>query len=102
MGNPLRRISALTRPLHRGVNRSDQDGAHYTERSEDRYVDECLKKHLQADKNQNDGKAELEVDELVNDARQQEIERAQAEHGADVGGIDDEWIARDGKDCWYG
>ena len=57
-----------------------------------------LEKHLPADENQHERQPELEVDELVDDAREEEIERAKSEHGADVRRIDDERIAGYGED----
>ena len=40
----------------------------------------------------------MEIDEILHRAGEQEVERAQAEDGADVGGVDDEGIGRDAED----
>src|ERR1051325_10640837 len=51
-----------------------------------------------ADKGEDDGEADLEVVKLFDHSGEQEIERAQAEDGEHVRGVDDKSICRDGKD----
>ena len=54
--------------------------------------------HLCADKGEDDCQSRLKIDELVNDTGEQEIQRTQSKNRANVGGVDNERVARNAKD----
>ena len=54
--------------------------------------------HLEADEDEHDGQANLEVAEVLDRAGEDEVERAQAEDGKDVRGEYDEGVGGDGED----
>ena len=56
--------------------------------------------HLGADKGENDCQGRFKIDKLVNDTCEQEIQRTQTKDCANVGGVDDKWIARNAEDRW--
>ena len=84
-------------PSERSHDRGGQNSPNHTERRDNRHVNEVLEQHLPSDEYEDERQSELEIDKLVDDAREQEIERPQSHHGADVRGIDDEGITRDGE-----
>ena len=56
--------------------------------------------HFHADKTEHDRKPSLQENESINHVRENEVERAEAEDGADVRRVDDELILSDGEYCW--
>src|SRR3954463_303140 len=91
-----------TRRLERHENGRPQHHSDDAQRGRDRNVDELLEEHLGTDEDQHQREPELQVDELVNDVGEQEVERPQSEHRADVRRVYDEGIARHGKYRRYG
>src|ERR1035437_4671492 len=57
-----------------------------------------VEQHLHSHKHQHEGQAVFQVAEVANGARQEEVERTQAENGKDVRGEDDERLPRHGED----
>ena len=93
---PKKGFGALcARPPERSHDGCGQDRTNHAEGRHNRQVDEGLEEHLRPDEDEYERESELEIDEFVDDARQQEIERPQSQHRADVGCVDDEGIARD-------
>src|SRR5438552_5731131 len=83
------------RPSQRCENRRGEDSTDDAERSDDWNVNKRLEQHFGADENQDGREPELEVDELVNYAGEQKIERPQAQYCADVRCVNDKRVARD-------
>src|SRR5215213_8684382 len=87
------------RPYDRSDYRADEHERDDAER--ERGVDvhaERHDQHLHADEGENYGESHFQVVEFLDDPGEQEVERAQAEYGKDVRGVDDEGIARHGED----
>ncbi len=57
-----------------------------------------LPQHLRADEHEDEGQPDVQVDEALHRSGEQEVERAQAQHRADIGGVDDERVTRDAED----
>src|SRR6266496_125378 len=95
----MRDLVPWARPSQRCKNRRAEDSPDHAERSDDWNVNKWLDQHLGADENQDDREAELEVDELVNYAGEQKIERPQAQYCADVRCVNDKRVARDRENC---
>ena len=58
----------------------------------------CLEDQLDADEGEDDRQAPCQVVEAVQQARQHEVQRPQAEDGERVAGVDDEGVVADGED----
>src|SRR5256714_1069011 len=93
-------------PVERGRDRAEEHDGDDSERAgDDRLLaqpevpdDVPFGQHLDADEGEDDGESDLQVVELLDDARQKEVERAEAQYGEDVRRVDDERVGRDAED----
>ncbi len=82
-------------------NREERTNAenhgHDGERPDGRDFDPVRQEHFGCDEGEQRSEAVVQVVEVIQEAGEREVERAQAEDGRDVGRVDDEGVARDGE-----
>ena len=92
----------IPRHKNRGANRDQQNRHDDDKRNVIRERKDLGQNHFHSHKNENDRQADTKVDKPVHQIRQQKIEGAQAKDRADVRGINNEGVLRDGENGWNG
>src|SRR3954470_8841100 len=89
--------------LCRNQRQADGDGENGDDNGERQAiwnVDEMGRNHLRADKSENECEPRFQINETIDEVREQEVEGTQPENRTDVRRVDDESIRRDREHGW--
>src|SRR6266545_665631 len=84
---------------HRRGDRDGQNDNNHNQRDTGWQMEVIGENHLDPDKAEHESEPCSEVNEALHQAGQQKVERSQAENRANIGGINDERVARNREDC---
>ena len=96
----LRRL--VPRHENRRANRDQQNRHDYDKREVIRNRKRLGQDHFNSNKNEDDGEANPKINKPIHQIGQQEVEGTQPKNGADVRGVNNERVLRDGENSRNG